>query len=54
MFHHFKDPVMIVEGKMQYLFDEQGRRFLDAFAGIVTGESCFRSFLLMRKKKEID
>lgn len=27
---------MIVEGKMQYLFDERGQRFLDAFAGIVT------------------
>ncbi|KAG2442564.1 hypothetical protein HXX76_002650 [Chlamydomonas incerta] len=27
---------MIVEGKMQYLFDEKGRRYLDAFAGIVT------------------
>lgn len=26
----------IVEGKMQYLFDEDGRRYLDAFAGIVT------------------
>ena len=26
----------IVEGKMQYLFDENGRRYLDAFAGIVT------------------
>ncbi|KAK9805667.1 hypothetical protein WJX72_010896 [[Myrmecia] bisecta] len=36
IFHHFKDPVMIVEGRMQYLFDETGRRFLDAFAGIVT------------------
>ena len=35
-FLHFKEPVMIVEGKMQYLFDERGRRFLDAFAGIVT------------------
>eukprot|EP00798_Chlamydomonas_sp_ICE-L_P026930 gene26931-4553_t len=33
---HFKKPVMIVEGKMQYLFDETGRRYLDAFAGIVT------------------
>lgn len=29
MFHHFKDPVMIVEGKMQYLYDERGRRYLD-------------------------
>lgn len=36
MFHHFKEPVMITEGKMQYLFDETGRRYLDAFAGIVT------------------
>jgi alanine-glyoxylate transaminase/(R)-3-amino-2-methylpropionate-pyruvate transaminase len=26
----------IVEGKMQYLYDENGRRYLDAFAGIVT------------------
>lgn len=33
---YYKDPVMIVEGKMQYLFDETGRRYLDAFGGIVT------------------
>ncbi|CAG1007285.1 alanine-glyoxylate transaminase / (R)-3-amino-2-methylpropionate-pyruvate transaminase [Phycisphaerales bacterium] len=33
---YYKDPVMIVEGKMQYLFDEKGRRYLDMFAGIVT------------------
>jgi alanine-glyoxylate transaminase/(R)-3-amino-2-methylpropionate-pyruvate transaminase len=26
----------IVEGKKQYLYDEHGRRFLDAFAGIAT------------------
>ena len=25
----YKDPVMITEGKMQYLYDETGRRFLD-------------------------
>lgn len=29
LFHHFKSPVMIVDGKMQYLFDETGRRYLD-------------------------
>ena len=29
IFHHFKDPVMIVDGHMQYLFDEQGKRYLD-------------------------
>lgn len=33
---YYKDPVMIVEGSMQYLFDEKGRRYLDGFAGIVT------------------
>lgn len=26
----------IVEGKRQYLYDERGRRYLDAFAGIAT------------------
>ncbi|KAL6773797.1 AGT2 [Auxenochlorella protothecoides x Auxenochlorella symbiontica] len=36
MLYHFKNPVMITHGKMQYLFDERGRRYLDAFAGIVT------------------
>ncbi len=25
----YKNPVMITEGKMQYLFDETGRRYLD-------------------------
>lgn len=33
---YYKDPLMIVEGNMQYLWDETGRRYLDAFAGIVT------------------
>lgn len=33
---YYKDPLMIVEGWMQYLFDETGRRYLDCFAGIVT------------------
>ncbi|RNC80978.1 MAG: aspartate aminotransferase family protein [Phycisphaera sp.] len=33
---YYRDPVMIVEGSMQYLFDETGRRYLDGFAGIVT------------------
>ncbi len=33
---YYREPVMIVEGSMQYLFDETGRRYLDGFAGIVT------------------
>lgn len=36
IFHYYKRPLMIVEGKAQYLFDETGRRYVDAFAGIVT------------------
>jgi len=36
IFTYYKEPLMIVEGHMQYLFDETGRRYLDLFAGIVT------------------
>src|SRR5215213_4618537 len=36
LFTLYREPLMIVEGKMQYLFDETGRRYLDFFAGIVT------------------
>ena len=32
----YKKPLMIVEGHMQWLFDETGRRYLDFYAGIVT------------------
>src|SRR6266446_5995676 len=33
---YYQDPLMVVEGKMQYLWDETGKQYLDAFAGIVT------------------
>ncbi len=36
VFTIYHDPLMIVEGHMQWLFDETGRRYLDLFAGIVT------------------
>ncbi len=32
----YKDPFMPVEGKMQYLYDETGKRYLDCFGGICT------------------
>ena len=32
----YREPLMIVQGSMQYLFDETGRRYLDGFAGIVS------------------
>jgi len=33
---YYRNPLMIVEGHMQYLWDETGKRYLDGFAGIVT------------------
>ncbi len=36
MFHYYQHPLMVVEGHGCWLFDEKGRRYLDAFGGIVT------------------
>jgi alanine-glyoxylate transaminase / (R)-3-amino-2-methylpropionate-pyruvate transaminase len=36
IFLYYKKPIMFVEGKMQYVWDEHGRRYLDALGGIVT------------------
>ncbi len=36
LFMLYRDPLLIVEGHMQYVWDETGRRYLDFFAGIVT------------------
>ena len=36
VFTIYREPLLIVEGYMQYLYDETGRRYLDLFAGIVT------------------
>ena len=33
---YYEKPIMIVEGSMQYVYDEKGRRYLDALGGIVT------------------
>ncbi|MFN0057657.1 MAG: aspartate aminotransferase family protein [Planctomycetota bacterium] len=33
---YYQQPLMIVEGHRQYVYDEQGRRYLDGFAGIAT------------------
>jgi alanine-glyoxylate transaminase/(R)-3-amino-2-methylpropionate-pyruvate transaminase len=32
----YREPILVVEGRMQYLFDERGLRYLDAFGGIVS------------------
>jgi alanine-glyoxylate transaminase/(R)-3-amino-2-methylpropionate-pyruvate transaminase len=36
LFTLYREPLLIVEGYMQYLYDETGKRYLDLFAGIVT------------------
>jgi alanine-glyoxylate transaminase/(R)-3-amino-2-methylpropionate-pyruvate transaminase len=33
---YYKQPICIVEGHMQYLWDETGKQYLDGIAGIVT------------------
>ncbi len=32
----FANPIQIIEGKMQFLYDENGKEYLDAFAGVAT------------------
>ena len=36
VFTFYSEPLLIVDGHMQYLFDETGRRYLDLLAGIAT------------------
>ena len=36
LFYLYKEPMMIVEGKMQYVWDETGKQYIDGFGGIVT------------------
>jgi alanine-glyoxylate transaminase / (R)-3-amino-2-methylpropionate-pyruvate transaminase len=36
VFTYYQQPLMVVEGHMQYVWDETGARYLDAFGGIVT------------------
>lgn len=36
IFLYYKEPMMLVEGSMQFVWDDTGRRYLDALGGIVT------------------
>jgi alanine-glyoxylate transaminase/(R)-3-amino-2-methylpropionate-pyruvate transaminase len=36
LFLYYRQPLMLVEGWMQYVWDETGRRYLDGIGGIVT------------------
>lgn len=33
-YHFYTDPMQLVRGEMQYLFDQNGKRYLDCFAGV--------------------
>jgi alanine-glyoxylate transaminase/(R)-3-amino-2-methylpropionate-pyruvate transaminase len=33
---YYREPLLVVEGHMQYVWDETGKQYLDGFAGIVT------------------
>ncbi len=33
---YYREPLLLVEGHMQYLWDDAGKRYLDGFAGIVS------------------
>lgn len=36
LFLYYKRPLMVVEGRMQWVWDDTGRRYLDGIGGIVT------------------
>jgi alanine-glyoxylate transaminase/(R)-3-amino-2-methylpropionate-pyruvate transaminase len=36
LFHVYQEPLMVVEGRLQYVWDERGTRYLDAYGGIVS------------------
>src|SRR3982750_3941554 len=36
IFLYYKKPIMLVEGRMQYVWDDTGKRYLDGLGGIVT------------------
>ena len=36
VFHYYKEPLVVTRAKGQYIYDADGRQYLDFFAGIVT------------------
>jgi len=36
VFLYYKKPLMLIEGRMQYIWDDTGKRYLDGLGGIVT------------------
>jgi alanine-glyoxylate transaminase/(R)-3-amino-2-methylpropionate-pyruvate transaminase len=51
----YKNPLMIVNGNMQYLYDHTGRRYLDLFAGVSTsGMGHCHPRITSKMKEQID
>lgn len=52
VFTIYREPLLIVEGFMQYLYDETGRRYLDLLAGIVTISAGHSHPVVVRRVQE--
>jgi alanine-glyoxylate transaminase/(R)-3-amino-2-methylpropionate-pyruvate transaminase len=52
IFTYYSDPLMVVEGHRQYLFDHTGRRYLDLLAGIATVSCGHGHPLVLRRVRE--
>jgi 4-aminobutyrate aminotransferase-like enzyme len=35
-YHYYKKPLLIVQGHLQYLYDHEGKRYIDLCSGIST------------------
>ena len=51
-FTFYKEPILAVEGKMQYIFDHTGKRYLDLFGGVSTVGTGHCHPRVMAKMKE--
>src|ERR1039457_1049869 len=53
IFLYYKNPLMLVEGKMQYVWDDTGKRYLDGLGGRVTVSvgRCPQHFVGARNKQ---
>ncbi|MEA4835445.1 MAG: aspartate aminotransferase family protein, partial [Anaeromusa sp.] len=34
VYHFFQEPMQLVRGSMQHLYDQNGKEYLDCFAGV--------------------
>ncbi len=55
VFKYYREPLNLVRGEMQYLYDEKGRQYLDALGGIVTiSVGHCHPHVIARTKAQID